>query len=173
MRTLCPWIGPRAQPTIVGVPDQQEDQHAPCADTRRSGSEPEQGSRSDDDWLVDALEQAEASGRRAAVALGRSIDWLAELRRERQRTPSLEAILELRSARDGRATRRAAEDAFHEYQRAVMEVRALLIRALVDEGGSTLTEIAREMSVSRQKVAELYRVGRSLSERNGPAEADG
>ena len=67
-------------------------------------------------------------------------------------------------AAGGPETRRGAEEAFHQYQHAVMELRALLIRSRIDDSGSTLSEVARVMNISRQKVTELYRVGRSISE---------
>lgn len=64
----------------------------------------------------------------------------------------------------GPETRRATEAAFHRYQHAVMVLRALMIRALVDHSGSSLSDVAREMNISRQKVTQLYRIGRSISE---------
>jgi predicted DNA-binding protein (UPF0251 family) len=43
-----------------------------------------------------------------------------------------------------------------EYEHAVMLFRRGMVRALVDEGGLSLTEVARRMGVSRQGVARLY-----------------
>jgi hypothetical protein len=116
------------------------------------------------DWLRYAIQQAEEGGLRAAIALAQSIEDLAEVRRQRESGSPVDSIFEVMFAAGGPETRRAAEEAFHQYQHAVMELRALLIRSRIDDSGSTLSEVARVMNISRQKVTELYRVGRSISE---------
>jgi hypothetical protein len=118
------------------------------------------------DWLRHAIQQAEEGGQRAAIALARSIDDLTEVRRQRESGSSVDSIFDIMVSTGSPETRRAAEDAFHQYQHAVMELRALLIRSRVDDSGSTLSEVARAMNISRQKVTELYRVGRSISEKS-------
>lgn len=110
--------------------------------------------------------------KRAAGALARSIENLTELRRERQCNSSVESILELAVGTGGPGTRHATEEAFHRYQHAVMELRALIIRSLVDESGSTLSQVARVMCISRQKVTELYRVGRAISDKSRKQEEE-
>jgi hypothetical protein len=124
------------------------------------------GRQSRSDWLWRALQQAEEGGQRAAIALARSIEDLTEVRRQRESGSSVDSIFEVMVAPGGPETRRAAEEAFHQYQHAVMELRALLIRSCVDDSGSSLSEVARAMNISRQKVTELYRVGRSISEKS-------
>jgi predicted DNA-binding protein (UPF0251 family) len=42
-----------------------------------------------------------------------------------------------------------------------------MVRALVEQGDLSLTEVARRMGVSRQVVTRLYRVGASDSEKKG------
>jgi hypothetical protein len=118
------------------------------------------------DWLRHAIQQAEEGGQRAAIALARSIEDLTEVRLQRESGSSVDSIFEAMFAAGGPETRRAAEEAFHQYQHAVMELRALLIRSRIDDSGSTLSEVARTMNISRQKVTELYRVGRSISEKS-------
>ena len=118
------------------------------------------------DWLRHAIQQAEERGQRAAIALARSIEDLTEVRRHRESGSSVDSIFEAMFAAAGPETRRAAEEAFHQYQHEVMELRALLIRSRIDDSGSTLSEVARAMNISRQKVTELYRVGRSISEKS-------
>jgi hypothetical protein len=118
------------------------------------------------DWLRHAIQQAEEGGQRAAIALARSVEDLTEVRRHRESGSSVDSIFEAMFAAGGPETRRAAEEAFHQYQHEVMELRALLIRSRIEDSGSTLSEVARAMNISRQKVTELYRVGRSISEKS-------
>ena len=59
----------------------------------------------------------------------------------------------------GRETRLSAADAFHEYERAIASMRADVVRALVDEGGLSLTEVAKRLKISRQAAARLYEPG--------------
>ena len=40
--------------------------------------------------------------------------------------------------------------------RAIASMRATVVRALVDEGGLSLTDAARRMRISRQAAARLY-----------------
>ena len=45
---------------------------------------------------------------------------------------------------------------FREYERAIASMRADVVRVLVDEGGLSLTDVARQMRISRQAAARLY-----------------
>ncbi len=56
----------------------------------------------------------------------------------------------------GRETRLSAADAFHEYEREIALMRADVVRALVDEGGLSLTDVAKRLKISRQSAARLY-----------------
>ena len=66
-------------------------------------------------------------------------------------------------AAGGREIRLSAADAFHEYERAIASMRADVVRALVDEGGLSLTDVAKRMKISRQAAARLYEPGRSMT----------
>jgi hypothetical protein len=133
------------------VPDELDDGHAPLDPVS-------------DDWLLRAIERVEEAGRLAAAALSRSLENVAEVRRQREDGVAVDSIIARVLVTGGPEARRATEDAFHRYQHAVMVLRALMIRTLVDHSGSSLSEVARKMNISRQKVTQLYRIGRSLSE---------
>jgi hypothetical protein len=124
------------------------------------------------DELLEAVEHAEEKGRRAAAALAPTLENLAMLRQQREMGCSVESILECMIVTGGSEKRRAAEDAFHAYQHAVMELRALMIQSLVDESGSRLTDVAQKLGISRQKVAQLYGVARSIHEKSETQSAD-
>lgn len=117
-----------------------------------------------DDWLLRAIERVEETGQLATAALSRSLANVAEVRRERESGVPIDAIIGRVLTSGGPEARRATEAAFHRYQHAVMVLRALMIRTLVDNSGSSLSDVARKMNISRQKVTQLYRIGRSLSE---------
>jgi hypothetical protein len=53
----------------------------------------------------------------------------------------------------------SAVDAFHEYERAIASMRADVVRALVDEGGLSLTDVAKHLKISRQAASRLYEPG--------------
>jgi hypothetical protein len=153
------------------VPDHHEDGHAP--DDARAQTRTDEGPRSalppggesgTDDWLLRALERVEETGQLAAAALARSLENISEVRRQREGGTPVDSIIGRMVATGGPEARRATEDAFHRYQHAVMVLRALMIRALVDNSGSSLSEVARAMNISRQKVTQLYRIGASISE---------
>jgi len=59
-------------------------------------------------------------------------------------------------AAGGRETRLSAADVFREYERAIASMRAGVVRALVDEGGLWLTDVAKRMKISRQAAARRY-----------------
>jgi hypothetical protein len=65
-------------------------------------------------------------------------------------------VVEQLIAGDGRETRLSAADAFREYERAIASMRAGVVRALVDEGGLSLTDVAKRLKISRQAAARLY-----------------
>jgi hypothetical protein len=56
-----------------------------------------------------------------------------------------------------RGVRMKCADTFLEYERAILVMRANIVRTLVDHEGLTLTEVARKMRISRQACARLYR----------------
>ena len=156
------------------MPNEHDDGHVPndtltpaeSDDGTRATSGPQRDSVRDD-WLLRTIDRVLETGHIAAAALARSIDNVEEVRRERVSGVSVDSIIGRMLTTGGPEARRATEDAFHQYQHAVMVLRALMIRTLVDQSGSSLSEVAREMNISRQKVTQLYRIGRSLSEPPG------
>ncbi|HZU78292.1 MAG TPA: hypothetical protein VE991_00125 [Acidimicrobiales bacterium] len=55
--------------------------------------------------------------------------------------------------------RRHVAKAMAAFQHASMRVRAVTIRALVEQGNLTLTEIAKRVRISRPMAARLYKAG--------------
>lgn len=67
----------------------------------------------------------------------------------------------------GRETRLGEADAFREYERAIASMRAGVVRTLVDEGGLSLTGVARRLRISRQAAARLCETVRGRGD-DGP-----
>jgi predicted DNA-binding protein (UPF0251 family) len=84
---------------------------------------------------------------------------LADTRVERDAGLSIAEIAERVLSRAGRETRLRAATAMDEYERAAMRFRGAVVRALVEGGNLSLTEVARRMGVSRQVVTRLYQAG--------------
>lgn len=72
----------------------------------------------------------------------------------------------------GRETRLNAAEAFREYERAIASMRAGVVHALVDEGGLSLTDVARRMKVSRKRppgsTSRCGGMGRVVPTKAGP-----
>jgi hypothetical protein len=95
------------------------------------------------------------------------VQSLAETRRERNAGSPIAETADQVLARQGRETRLHASAAMDAYERAAMRFRSGMVRALVEEGNLSLTEVARRMGVSRQVVTRLYRVGASENGKKG------
>ncbi|MGZ4724529.1 MAG: hypothetical protein ACXV8L_10000, partial [Ilumatobacteraceae bacterium] len=54
----------------------------------------------------------------------------------------------------------ATADAFHEFERALVEMRSRVVCTLVEEDGLSLTDVGLRLQISRQAVARLYREAR-------------
>ena len=99
------------------------------------------------------------------------IPWLMDLHRSTRRVSALQGcearnagrlivdVVDELIAAGGRETRLSAADAFHEYEREIALMRADVVRALVDEGGLSLTDVAKRLKISRQSAARLLRAG--------------
>lgn len=57
----------------------------------------------------------------------------------------------------GRWLRLGASEAFTAYEQALNEMRAGVVRVLVETDGLSLTDVASKMGVSRQAAAKLYK----------------
>ena len=108
------------------------------------------------DWFTGAAEQVADAGRQACVAIERAIEALREGVAARDAGRPIVGVVDDLIAAGGRETRLNAADAFREYERAIASMRAEVVRALVDEGGLTLTDVARRLKISRQAAARLY-----------------
>lgn len=119
-----------------------------------------------EDPFTAAAEGVTTAGRAACEAIDSAVRALEVGARARSKgTPLVEIVDELISS-GGRGVRLSAADAFHEFERAVAEMRARVVRMLVDEDGMSLTEVARRLQISRQAVARLYREANPGNEPN-------
>jgi len=109
-----------------------------------------------EDWFVEAVDRVAEAGRRASLAIETAVGVLREgCEAYTAGRPLVEVVDEL-IATGGREARLSSADAFREYERAIASMRADVARALVDEGGLSLTSAARHLKISRQAAARLY-----------------
>ena len=109
-----------------------------------------------EDWFAEAVERVADAGRRACLAIEASVAALHDGAEARNAGRSVVDVVDELIAAGGRETRLSAADGFREYERAIMSMRARVVRALVDEGGLSLTDAARHLKISRQAAARLY-----------------
>ena len=109
-----------------------------------------------EDWFVGAVERVENAGRQACLAIETAVSALQEGGEARNAGRPLVDVVDELIAAGGRQTRLSAADAFREYERTIASMRAGVVRALVDEGGLSLTDVAKRMRISRQAAARLY-----------------
>ncbi|MDX6373420.1 MAG: hypothetical protein QOD98_2408 [Nocardioidaceae bacterium] len=109
-----------------------------------------------EDWFVVAVDRVAEAGRQACLAIETAVGALREGCEARNAGRSVVDVVDQLIAAGGRETRLAAADAFCDYERAISSVRAGVVRALVDEGGLSLTDVANRMKISRQVAARLY-----------------
>ena len=109
-----------------------------------------------EDWFVGAVEQVASAGRQACGAIDAAVGALRGGSEALQAGSSFVDVVDELIAAGGRETRLSAAEAFREYERAIASMRARVVRALVDEGGLSLTDVAKRMKISRQAAARLY-----------------
>jgi hypothetical protein len=109
-----------------------------------------------EDWFVGAVDRVADAGREACLAIETAVGALREGCEARSAGRAVVDVVEVLIAAGGRETRLSAGDAFREYERAIASMRAGVVRALVDEGGLSLTDVAKRMKISRQAAARLY-----------------
>jgi hypothetical protein len=109
-----------------------------------------------EDWFAGAVEQVEEAGRQARLAIESAVGALRGGLEARNAGRSIVDVVDELITAGGRETRLNAADAFRDYERAIASMRADVVRALVDEGGLSLTDVARRMKISRQAAARLY-----------------
>jgi hypothetical protein len=109
-----------------------------------------------EDWFAGAVERVAHAGRLACLAIETAVGALREGCEARNAGRSIVDVVDELIAAGGRETRLSAAEAFREYERAIASMRAGVVRALVDEGGLSLTDVAKRMKISRQAAARLY-----------------
>jgi hypothetical protein len=109
-----------------------------------------------EDWFAAAVERVADAGRQARLAIDTAVGALQEGCEARNAGGSIVDVVDELIAAGGRQTRLSAAEAFREYERSIASMRAGVVRALVDEGGLSLTDVARRMKISRQAAARLY-----------------
>ena len=109
-----------------------------------------------EDWFVGAVERVDEAGRRACLVIETAVGASREGCEAREAGRSIVDVVDEMIAAGGREIRLSAADAFREYERAIASMRAGVVRALVDEGGLSLTDVAKRMKISRQAAARLY-----------------
>jgi hypothetical protein len=109
-----------------------------------------------EDWFAGAVEEVTEAGRQACLAIETAVGALREGCEARNAGRSVVDVVDVLIEAGGRETRLSAADAFRKYERAIASMRSGVVRALVDEGGLSLTDVAKRMKISRQAVARLY-----------------
>ncbi len=112
-----------------------------------------------EDWFVEAVERVAEAGRQACLAIDKADGALRGGCEARNAGRPIVDIVDELIAAGGRETRLSAADAFHEYERAIASMRADVVRALVDEGGLSLTDVAKRLRISRQAASRLFGPG--------------
>ena len=109
-----------------------------------------------DDWFVAAVERVAEAGHEACLAIEAAVGALREGRAAHDAGRSVVEVVEELIGAGGRETRLSAADAFRKYERAIASMRAQVVRALVDDCGLSLTDVAQRMKISRQAASRLY-----------------
>ncbi|HEY3924183.1 MAG TPA: hypothetical protein VGL75_06435 [Acidothermaceae bacterium] len=109
-----------------------------------------------EDWFAGAVERVADAGRQARLAIETAVGALRGGLEARNAGRSIVDVVDELITAGGREIRLDAAEAFREYERAIASMRADVVRALVDEGGLSLTAVARRMKISRQAAARLY-----------------
>jgi hypothetical protein len=112
-----------------------------------------------EDWFARAVERVADAGRQACLAIETAVGALQEGCEARNAGRPIVEIVDELIAAGGREARLSAADAFREYEREIASMRCGVVRALVDEGGLSLTDVARRLKISRQAAARLYESG--------------
>jgi hypothetical protein len=111
-----------------------------------------------DDWFA-SMDRVEGTANALHEALERAMDAVREARSSRLAGVGDVDLIAGMVARGARETRLAPTAAFREFEAAVTDCRASMVRALVDQEHVTFTEAGELIRVSRQMVARLYRRG--------------
>jgi DNA-directed RNA polymerase specialized sigma24 family protein len=119
------------------------------------------------DAFVAAVEEVAAAGRAACDAIESAVRALEVGAQARTTGIPLVAVVDELIGASGRDVRLATADAFHEFERALAEMRARVVCTLIQEDGLSLTEVGLRLQISRQAVARLYRHAKEAAEPAG------
>src|ERR1700753_412341 len=108
------------------------------------------------DRFVEAVDQVADAGREACLAIERAVGALQRGSEARIAGRAVVDVVDDLIAAGGRETRLDATEQFRAFERAVASMRAVVLRALVDENGLSFTDVGRRLKVSRQAAAKLY-----------------
>jgi hypothetical protein len=111
----------------------------------------------DRDPFLMAIEDVADAGRAACEAIESAVRSLdVGVRSRAAGVPLVDIVDELIGA-GGREVRLATAHRFHEFERAVAEMRARVVRILIEQDGLSFTDVGVRLHISRQAVARLYR----------------
>jgi hypothetical protein len=116
----------------------------------------------EDDWLVECIDDMIRAAELVSQRLNEFVASVKVARADRLAGGPLQKWVEAVSRRGGRQTRLASAEAIKGFEHVVMVFRSKTVRALVDDEGMTLTEVARLLQTTRQNIARLYRATEGL-----------
>jgi hypothetical protein len=120
---------------------------------RRAGRRTPAGEALTEDSFVAAIDRVSDAGRRACSAIEAALGALDAGREARQSGATLAQVVDLLMSGGGREVRVGSAKALVDYERAIAAMRALVVRALVDEEGMSFTDVAARLRISRQAAA--------------------
>jgi hypothetical protein len=118
------------------------------------------------DPFVVSVEEVAVAGQAACEAIESAVRALEVGARERASGTPLADVVDGLIGASGREVRLSAADAFREFERAVAEMRARVVRTLVEDEGLSLTEVAARLQISRQAVARLHQHAKAVEGRS-------
>ena len=109
------------------------------------------------DWYVESIGEVERAAQALHDAVERTVGMLRRARADRLHGTELAEIVGRMVDSGGQDTRRQADEAFADYERALSAYRVGTVRALVDDGGLSVADVAHLTGASPQVVADIYR----------------
>jgi DNA-binding NtrC family response regulator len=112
------------------------------------------------DRLIDGIDELLHAGQRVidAVRAGDEVLGSGQRHLEAGANP-LEVALSMMDL-GAEPLRSAVSSSFQDYERAAMELRQAFVRAVIDEHGWTVSQVARQIGISRQRVSRLYQAAK-------------
>ena len=107
-------------------------------------------------WYGPTIAEVVRTGRELSQTLDVAVASILDVGRQPDEEPAVDAIVALLSRQPSGARVQVA-DAIAAYEHATMQLRARLVRGMVDEAGMTMSAVAGRLRISRQMAARLYR----------------